>query len=328
MKIRNPITAPLTNDDVEEEAVEETQSEEDVSEEDIKKSRKREYKIEKFTITSENINNFVILDDRRMINDGQVRKIHGALIEGKNPIGILIINRKDGKDRLIDGNHRWEAIKRYFEYKKVYSEVKLDCTLKVYENLSPEQEKQLYLDEAKRRNESLDDRLNMFKSSIQIWKSLNDNMSPFPCPISIYPTVSGLKLRAILNALATVRRLPEKEFSPVHLGKDDIIDFAKDVQHDEYILFKEFMKLFIKTYGLVEPTNLFSKSHYLIPLFDIYAMNTKYKDDKTFQERFARIVGRADIMSYINMSNRTASVKIRELMLNYMNKGFYVKEFK
>lgn len=296
---------------------------------DEKDIRRRDYKIEKFTLTADNVNSFIILEDRRQISEGQVRKIHGALLEKRNPIGILVVNRVEGQDRLIDGNHRIEAIKRFFEYKKVYSIIKIDCTLKVYENLNPDEERQVYLDEAKRRNEGLDDRLNMFKKTITFWNLLQDPLNEFPCSISIYPSSLSLKFKTVLNAIATARRLPGSDFSAASLGKDEIITFANDVIYAEYEVFKDFMTLFIKTFGAIEKSNFFTKPQFFTPLYDIYAKNLKFSKEKTFNERFAKIIGRADVMSYKNMnSNRDVLVQVREVMLSHMNKGHSTKEFK
>ena len=326
--LRSAITTPLdkTNGDaLNEDDDDEEEAEQEATSKDI---RKREYKIEKFTLTVDNVNNFVIMENRRLISDGQVRKIHGALLEKKNPVGILIINRINGKDRLIDGNHRIEAVKRFFEYKKSYATVKIECTLKVYENLTPEEEKQVYLDEAKRRNESHEDRLNMSKDDITFWKLLNDKLDKFPCEVTIYKTVNGLRFKVILKAIKTSKRGPDAAFDAQSLNKDEVVPFAKSLEYEDYVAFKNFMDLFIKTFGQVAKTNLYAKSQYFIPLWDIYIQNIQYKDDKTFNERFARVISRADIMSYANLATRDGIARIRELMLNYMNKNYAVKIFK
>jgi hypothetical protein len=330
-KLRSAITTPLDETNKNNVAPNEDDDEEDEvnpNEKLEKDIRKREYKMEKFTLTAENINNFVILENRRLISDGQVRKIHGAVLDKKNPIGILIINRVNGKDRLIDGNHRIEAVKRFFEYKKSYATVKIECILKVYENLSSEEEKQIYLDEAKRRNESHEDRLNMSKDDITFWKLLNDKLDKFPCEITIYKTVNGLRFKVILKAIKTSKRGPDAAFDAQSLNKDEVVPFAKSLEYEDYVAFKNFMELFIKTFGQVAKTNLYAKSQYFIPLWDIYIQNIQYKDDKTFNERFARVISRADIMSYANLATRDGIARIRELMLNYMNKNYAVKIFK
>ena len=54
----------------------------------------RNYEIEKFIINRETIENFEILVYRRLISDRQVDKICIELKHLKNPIGILIVNKK------------------------------------------------------------------------------------------------------------------------------------------------------------------------------------------------------------------------------------------
>lgn len=288
--------------------------------------RKRDYKIENFTITPANVGNFEILPDRRQISEGMVRQIHVALLSNKNPIGVLIINRKEGKDRLIDGNHRIEAVKRYFDYRKSAA-VKIECSLKVFENLTPEEERQVYSDEANRRNESLDDKLNKFKSTLTIWDSLHDTLNPFPCNVTIYPTQTSIKLKLILNTIATARRKPGTEFRMETITRNNVIEFAQDIQYDEVLLMRDFITMFIKIFGVVDNNNVWIKPQFFIPLFDIYVRNIQYRDDPTFEERFHKILGRSDLKNYDNMVNRFAAEESRKIMLKYMNKGYSKKLF-
>jgi len=75
---------------------------------------KRGFITKTFTITPETLDKFELMVNRRQIGTSHVRKIHGAILEGKNPMGVLIVNEINNKWRLIDGNHRIEAVKRFY----------------------------------------------------------------------------------------------------------------------------------------------------------------------------------------------------------------------
>lgn len=136
------------------------------------------FEIKKVILTPELINKFETMENRRQIGEAHVRQIHGAILSKKNPLGVLIINERADKWRLIDGNHRLEAVKRYFGYKKDASGI--ECVIKIYKNLTSEEEKQIYADEARRKNESYEDRLNLYKDTIIFWKLTQDVVNKFP----------------------------------------------------------------------------------------------------------------------------------------------------
>lgn len=284
-----------------------------------KQKLEKGYKIVNFTINKDNINVFQIMENRRQVSSGHVSKIHGALLAGKNPVGILIVNKKNNKLSLIDGNHRIEAVKRFFSYKKVFSGVEIDCVLKVYSNLTDDEEKEVYSKEATRRNESYEDRLTMYKDSITFWKLLQDKLNNFPCKISIYQATNGLRFRTVLNALYTSASSSDRSFSPSYLKKDEIVEFANELGWDDYLIFKEFIEFFLEVYGRIESGNIYIKSQFFQPIFDIYVKNRHFLKKSWFKDSFKNTVGRSDLLHYSNWTNKEAQVKIRELMLNYVN---------
>jgi len=282
-------------------------------------TRKREYTIENFTIDPVTIDQFEIIPNRRQVSELQVAKIHGVLIAGKNPIGVLIVNKRGGQYRLIDGNHRIEAIKRFYSYREIFKDTKIECILKVYENLTDEEEREVYSDEATRRNESYEDRLNIYKDTIMFWKLLNDPVNTFPCKVSIYQAKDVLRFRAILYALSTIKNSTGSGYHPTYLRKEELIPFAKSLTYDDFVLLKEFVSFFQETFGKIGKENAYTSAQYFIPIFDIYTKNRQHCNDATFKERFQRFIGRADIMNYSNSIGRESQSKIRALMIGYAN---------
>lgn len=280
---------------------------------------KKDYDIQNFVFDSKNIKDFNIIPSRRQISSTHVKAIRRILDKSKNPISILIVNKRGNEIRLIDGNHRYEAIKEYFNSKETNRNSKIECTLKVYHNLSDEEERQVYSDEAKRKNESYEDHLNMYKDTLVFWKLLNDPLNEFPCQVTIYPAKNGLKFRVILNAINTSKKSQINSYNADYLNKDELIDFANNLTFDDFKEFKAFLLFFIKVFGAIDEENLFVKPQYLLPLFDIYVKNKEYAKDPNYISRFERIIGRSDLITYKSAASRENHNKIRELMLKYMN---------
>lgn len=281
-----------------------------------------------FVIGYDNINKFVINPSRRQLNDSHIQAIHGAILDGENPIGILIVNKKDKELRLIDGNHRIEAIKRFYNYKELHKSISIECVLKVYEGLNDEEEREVYANEAKRKNESYEDRLCIYKDTIQFWKLLNDEINRFPCKVSIYHSTKSIRFRTILNAFASMKNSQDKGyFEPIFLKKESLIEFAKSLNYEDFILLKNFIEFFQNTFGLIDSSNIFIKSQLFYPLFDIYCKNINLSSDSSFKERFERIINRSDLKSYALLANKEAQKKIRVIMIDYINKGYSKKFF-
>lgn len=283
-------------------------------------TRKKAYEIREYTIDSKNINEFDIMANRRQICGPHVKGMHQAIIDGKNPIGVIIVNIKNGKMRLIDGNHRIESVKRFYNYRESNKDVKIECVLKVYKDLTEEEEREIYSLEAKRRNESYEDRITMYKDTITIWKLLNDQLNVFPCKVTIYQATGTLKFRTVLAAFATMKANQEGgKYNPEYLSKEEIVEFAKSLDYEDFVLFKEFMTFFIEVYGKVGENNVFTRSQFFMPLFDIYSKNHEHVESPTFTERFRRIIGKPDLMNYYNMGGREAQISARRAMIDHMN---------
>ena len=287
----------------------------------------RTYEMEKFTLTPENISEFEVMPDRRQILEGWVKSIHGTLREGKNPVGILTVNLKNGKYRIIDGNHRIEACKRFFSY-KVNAKLQIECYLKIYKDLNEDQERETYVDESKRRNESYEDRLNIYKSTITFWKLLKDPLTVFPCEVNIYNAKHSIKFRTLLNAIYTFKTTQDRGYSTVSLHRDSLVPFALDVLYEDYENMRDFIILFKETFGEIESENLFCRSQTFIPLFDIYMRNLSKKDTLNFRERFKKVLGRNELLNLMKgAAGREMQTRIRELLVQYMNIGCSKNEF-
>jgi len=280
---------------------------------------KREYEVEKYDLTSESITKFEIMSNRRQIGEVHVSKIHSVLLKGKNPMGVLIVNDVKGKYRLIDGNHRIEALKRFYGYRKDNKKISVQCILKKYKNLTEDEEKEIYSNEAKRKNESHEDRLNMYKDNMVFWKLTQDITKEFPCKVSIYPNKKSLRFRTILDALCTVKNEMKNGYVPRYLNKEDLINFTMDLSYDDFLLMKKFVRIFQQVFGEIDRDNILLRRQGFLPLFDIFVKNFSTSNDEEIIKRFSLVIGKSDLLMYLNMQGREAQQKIREIMLGYMN---------
>ena len=81
---------------------------------------------------------FTKLANRRDTRTAVVSRLHRLLEDGSHFETPLVANRLNGTYRLLDGNHRGEAIERYFAN---HPERKVEVVVFYYENLNPDEEK-------------------------------------------------------------------------------------------------------------------------------------------------------------------------------------------
>ena len=282
---------------------------------------KRNFEIEKIMITPKLLEKFQMIENRRHISNQHVKNIHGVILANKNPLGVMIVNEREGKWRLIDGNHRIEAVKRFYSYKKAHEEIGIECIIKIYKNLSADEERQVYADEAKRKNESYEDRLNLYKDTIIFWKLTQDTINKFPCKVTIYNQVDSIKFRTIIDSLSTVKCEGRNGYVQSYLDKEEMIDFARELKFDDFQAMKKFITIFQTTFGSMGKNNIFARKQAFIPLFDIFYKNFLNADSQSVIDRFKEIVGKSDVIMYLNMQGREAQQMVRKIMLNYINKG-------
>jgi len=287
---------------------------------------KKGYEIETMMVTKDNINKFEVMENRRQIGEYHVRNILASLGRGKNSMGVIIVNRKQNRIRLIDGNHRIEALRRFLN-RRINEKTKVEVTLKVYRDLDEEEERITYTIEATRKNESYEDRLNMYKDTIIFWKLVSNPLKSFPCSVTIYGSNKSMRFRNLLNALYSTESSSEKGYNPVYLKKNNIVEFAQDANFEDFRLMKEFMTFFQDTFGRVESSNMYLKTQFFQPLFDVYIRNRSQKDSRAFQERFRKIMGRSELLMFLNTTGRENQKRIREIMIEYMNYNIQTKLF-
>lgn len=150
-----------------------------------------EYETEKITLTKKLLEELVIVNPRR-IHPSQVQSIYKALLQGKHFDSVFVINRRDNKLRVIDGNHRIEALMLFFEKRP---HMKLEAFSAVYNDLDDVQEREVFTRWNISITQSTDDFINSYKETIPMYSRFVDEM-----PCNVYGSNNKMKLRDMVNA--------------------------------------------------------------------------------------------------------------------------------
>ena len=167
------------------------------------------------------------------------------LTDGKHFDSSFVVNEKNGKFRLIDGNHRYEAIVKYLN---ANPENRVEVLLHIYENLDDEAEKYLYTMYNLGRKQSTNDFVQQYKDEIPVWKLISDQ-TKFPVKVTVYGGVGSISFYKLVGAYLACLK---PRFQGGYIGKPlDFIYETKNLGHSDINLMAQFMREFLQAFGPV-----------------------------------------------------------------------------
>jgi len=157
-----------------------------------------DYKMVQQIVSKANIDTLFSLTDRRQIRATQVEKLCSLLMRNGHFEDIFVTNRISDKEcRLLDGNHRYEAMKKA---------ITLDQTMTIviwiaeYKNLTPIQEKEVFEKWNIGTKMTADDFVKVWFDEIQYGEEMINKI-----PASIYGTRTRPKLKSIVGHYIVTR---------------------------------------------------------------------------------------------------------------------------
>ena len=149
------------------------------------------YEIEKITLTKKSLEELVIVNPRKL-HTAQVQSIYEALLQGMHFDSIFVINRRADTLRVIDGNHRVEALRLFFTK---YSRMKVTIFSAMYDNMDDVQERAIFTRWNISITQSTDDFINSYKDTIPMFSRFVNEME-----CSVYGRHNRMKLRDVATA--------------------------------------------------------------------------------------------------------------------------------
>jgi len=279
---------------------------------------KLNYKTEHINITKDSIERFQILGNRRKINKTVVNNLLRLLKDGDHFETPIMCNRIGHQYRLLDGNHRLEALRLYFEHEPEGSVEILAC---VYHNLNPDMEKEMYNKWNKGKKQSLNDYLQQYKEEMELWAILQRE---FPCNVTIYSPHKAIRFQTLLigyNSGMADDFDGGRPMSPDKF-KDWVINLENPSQI--YKTMVEFMEDFQYCFGNVDK-NSYTKTAVFYSLFRIWLDNKPFFDRDVLRKRFRnKLFNHTDLLS-VKGGGTGATIEIHERFIDILNKGIHKK---
>jgi hypothetical protein len=267
-----------------------------------------DYKVEFLSIDKSTLNKLETDEEmRRRIVQTHVKRLKKALKEGEHFHAPLVVNRNNGTLRLIDGNHRYEAIKEWIEADE---KNKTEVLLVIYDGLSEKEEREVFRKWNSGRKQSSDDFVKMHRKEIPILKKMQHD---FPVQVKIYPlneNENGLHFSSVMKAY-----LMAKEDSPNLKtfvgGPQKFVEEVKELDDEDYDKVKNFVSFFTETFGTMRKKNFYQTTSMLNCLMTLYFDNVDEIDEKELSSTFKRkVVDNLDLIDLGRSGGRGATEQL------------------
>jgi hypothetical protein len=271
------------------------------------------YTTKKYEISKKDIDEgkFVKLLNRRRIAPNVVKKLHQSLENGKHFDSPFVVNERDGKLRLIDGNHRMDAIEKYLGANPTH---RVEVTLNIYEGLDDQEEKDLFTSWNLGRKQNTNDVVKQYEDNIDIFKLMKKD---FPVPVSAYGGITAISFFKLVGSYISTKG---PKFQGGFIGSPwNFIDKSQELGHSDYNLMKAFMNDFQKAFGPIK-NNRFMRTTPFTAIMRIWVDNKQNMlPEKMINYFKLKLVNdkRADDLG--SMSGRGACVYVRGQYLVLLN---------
>jgi len=275
------------------------------------------YTTQKYEINGEDIRKgkFEILTNRRNISKSTVNSIFDGLINDKHFDSSFVVNLVNGKFRLIDGNHRYEAIVKYLA---ANPDNRVEVTLHVYKELDEDEEKLLYTRYNQGKKQSTNDFVQQYKDEIPLWKIIT-NPREFPVKVSVYGGLSSMSFYKLVGAYISCRK---PRFTGGYFGRPlDFIDDTKQLGHSDAKLMGEFLKEYLKAFGPLRNNKWFRTTPFTA-IMKIWVDNREnFLPDKLVKFFHEKLAMDAEAIDLGSSGGQSATKYARDKYLLKLNNG-------
>lgn len=250
--------------------------------------RKVIYEIDKKTIK----NFHLLVEERRQLRIGKVKSILASLEKGIHFESDIVVNKINGDYRVIDGNHRIEAIS---ELLKREPETRVKVYLAKYENLSLYQEKKIRIE--KIRDEE--------RRIYSVWnKGTPENATDYlqqyfkiiPCgeemlrklPATIYSTDKTMSLKLLVGSHVTAKAQKKFEGGYANGGEKTVEDF-KAVESGDITIMKAFCDDMEEIFGKFYKQSPYYRTTVISSFYRIWYDNKKQMPRQKFIDVFKAV---------------------------------------
>ena len=282
------------------------------------------YIMKKEVIDKSNISKFLInLSDRRNIREGKVKEIYSSLKTGIHFSAPFVVNEVGDIWKLLDGNHRFEAIHRLIKEDKDF---KITVWMAVYRDLTPNGEREVYKLWNIGTPQSSTDFLKAYFNTIPLGKQIITKL-----PVTIYGDKQNMPMKHFVGCQICAKENGKFQ-GGYSVPKEQVIDDFRDLTVDDLEMLEDFYEFMKECFGeyhkkdnsqfyQTTPISAFYRIWYDNQVISNARMTTTFK--KTFSlnpnkwKDFTKSGGRSASQTFYRVAIQT---------LNGLNKTLHFKD--
>ncbi len=265
-------------------------------------SPKINYKFEMFKINSKTLSKFVFPDNRRRLSSSQISSLCKCMYSGKHFDSPMVVNEVEGMFRIVDGNHRIEAIKKVIAR---YPRFSIEVLLIKYSKLDSDGEIAAFRIWNSGKTQSLDDFIQSVAKTIPI---INWVKKEFSIPVTIYKTPKSLSIRNLFNPYLAAKKLDDMGYA---LKRENFVNDLLELKEKDYKTTLEHCKQFSKVFGLPNKDNKYYGTTFFGACW--YVVH-EYNEKNLWDSLRDKIMGDDEILEFCKFGGRTAHRKMISLI--------------
>lgn len=245
----------------------------------VKEYIKEPYIVRIEVIDKSSINKFVRPEWHRDFRNNHVNTIRNGLLEGKHFIGCITVNEIKGKYRILDANHRIEAIR---EILKVNPKFKIETRVQRYSDLNKEQELDVYTILNKHKPENI---LDVIKAYCIDSFFVKETKNSFPIRV-MFRNKSQTDVNALPITTVCFPYVHRKNVAFLGSSVKSLAQSINNFTEMDIDKIRAFFKFYRKVFGDITKDNLYCDATMIGVVAKLYYTNVgTVLTEKRFQEK-------------------------------------------
>jgi len=246
---------------------------------------------------------FARLDNRRDIRRGIVIQLCKLLESGEHFDTPLCTNLKRDKHRLLDGNHRIDAVEKYL---KKYPDRRVEIEIDYYTGLSDGQERKIYTKWNKGTKQNVNDFVKQYWNVIPLAKMF-DKATGLRYGVSHKWGVNTVEFKTLVSCYLTKEDEPFK--GGYGGGAEDFIKQTRHLGQKAFNDLKAFMNEYSTAFGKPDKTNMHYKQANLFALQRIWLDNKANKTPAEIATAYRRVFGCRPVVEFARLGGTRENCK-------------------
>ncbi len=271
------------------------------------------YVMKKITLGKNNISMFSIDEkQRRLIRTTNVKKLMSSLKSGKHFNSPFVVNAKNDTLKLIDGNHRYEAIKNVIA---IIPDFLIDIWFAKYENLTEVEERDIFKIWNIGTRQTADDFLKIY------WKTIpKGNKMLKELNASIYNSNARVKIKHIVGNHIDAKKQNKFAGGYGACSEKTVGDFS-EITDSDIVVMKAYLSDMIAIFGPVNTKDIYWKTTAPAAFYRIWYDNRiipRVSFIKEFTKLFLSVAAGNVIREQAKASGRSATVLFYNVVMQQL----------